>query len=68
MDIRRLIKLLKEYGSVDNIVRNVSDLKQNLKTNIENSLDKINLAKELIALKSDLKVDENITSYFVVGK
>ena len=62
------VKLLKEYGSVDNIVKNVSDLKQNLKTNIENSLDKINLAKELIALKSDLKVDENITSYSVGGK
>jgi|TARA_B100000131_G_scaffold25429_1_gene24274 DNA polymerase-1 len=62
------VKLLKEYGSVDNIVKNVSDLKQNLKTNIENSLDKINLAKELIALKSDLKVDENITSYSVSGK
>ena len=59
------VKLLKEYDSVDNIVKNVSDLKQNLKINIENSLDKINLAKKLIALKSDLTVDEDILSYSV---
>ena len=49
--------LLGRYESLDNIIANSGELKGKLRENIESSSATINLAKKLVALKEDLKLD-----------
>ena len=51
------VTLLNKYGSLDNIITHSNELKGKLRENIESSLDTINLAKKLVALKDDLKLN-----------
>ncbi len=50
------VTLLEKYGDLDNIVSKSSELKGKLRENIESSLETIQLAKKLVALKDDLKL------------
>ena len=50
------VTLLEKYGDLDNIVSKSSELKGKLRENIESSLESIQLAKKLVALKDDLKL------------
>ena len=59
------VKLLIEYGSVDNIIKNLSNIKENIRVNIENSMDKIKLSRQLIKLKDDIKLAGDISSYSI---
>ncbi len=48
--------LLGKYKNLDNVISHSHELKGKLKENIESSTDTIELAKKLVALKSDLKL------------
>ena len=50
------VTLLEQYNNLDNIIENSSQLKGKLKENIESSLETIELAKKLVALKDNLKL------------
>ena len=50
------VTLLEQYNALDNIIKNSSQLKGKLKENIESSLETIELAKKLVALKDNLKL------------
>ena len=50
------VTLLDQYNDLDNIIENSSQLKGKLKENIESSLETIELAKKLVALKDNLKL------------
>lgn len=47
---------LKEYGSLDAIVKKVNSLPEKIKKKVEPNLDQIALSRKLIALKEDLKI------------
>lgn len=55
------IKLIEEFGSVENVLNNIVNLKGKLKENIETSKDNILLSKELVTLSLDVpvEIDEN---------
>ena len=50
------VTLLEKYGDLDSIMSKSSELKGKLRENIESSLESIQLAKKLVALKDDLKL------------
>ena len=55
------VSLLTKYKNLDGIFKNVHELKGKLKENITASIETVELAKKLVALKDDLpiNVDEN---------
>ena len=50
------VTLLEKYQCLDNIVSHSDELKGKLKENIESSLETLELAKKLVALKDDLEL------------
>ena len=55
------VSLLTKYKNLDGIFKNTHELKGKLKENLEASLEAVELAKKLVALKYDLpmNIDEN---------
>ena len=53
------VTLLEKYDSLDNIISHCSELKGKLRENMESSSDTISLAKKLVALRDDLKLNIN---------
>ena len=49
-------KLIKEYGSVENLIEHTGELKGKLKESIENNLDKLRMSKELATIKIDCPI------------
>ncbi len=50
-------KLIKEWGSVENLLANVDKLKGALKTKVENNAEQIRFSKFLVTIKTDVPVD-----------
>ena len=59
------VSLLDKYHSLESIIKNKDDLKENLRKNIENSLPTIELAQQLITLKSDINLKTTIDDYMI---
>ena len=57
------VKLLKQYGCIDNILQNLDKLDKSTKEKIENSRDWLMLAQQLITLKYDALRIDNIEDY-----
>lgn len=57
------VKLLKQYGCIDNILQNLDKLDKSTKEKIENSRDWLLLAQQLITLKYDAIKIDNIEDY-----
>ena len=57
------VKLLKQYGCIDNILQNLDKLDKSTKEKIENSRDWLLLAQQLITLKYDAIKIDNIDEY-----
>ena len=53
------IKLIDDYGSVENLLDHVEELKGKLKENIENSKDNIILSKKLVTLEKNVPLEVN---------
>ncbi|MFT7204355.1 MAG: DNA polymerase-1, partial [Algoriphagus sp.] len=51
------VKLLKEYGSVEELIKNSADLKGKQKENVENFAQQGILSKELATIKLDVPID-----------
>ncbi len=51
------VKLLKEYGTVENLLKNTDKLKGKQKENVENFAEQGLLSKELATIKIDVPVD-----------
>ncbi|MDE6397280.1 MAG: DNA polymerase I [Muribaculaceae bacterium] len=50
-------KLISEWGSVENLIDHVSDLKGALKTKIESNAEQILFSKHLVTIKTDVPLD-----------
>ena len=59
------VSLLDKYHSLESIIKNKGDLKENLRKNIENSLSIMELAQQLITLKSDIDLKTTIDDYVI---
>lgn len=55
-------KLIKEFGSVENLIGNVGQLKGALKKKIEENSEKIMFSKYLVTIKTDVPVEVTISS------
>lgn len=51
------VKLIKEWGSVDNLLANVDKLKGALKTKIEANAEQIRFSRFLVTIKTDVPLD-----------
>ncbi len=56
----RAKKLLKEYGSIDNIIAHREDLKGALRKNVEENIDQIKLSHFLATIKTDVPIELNL--------
>lgn len=54
--------LIKEYGSVENLIANAESLKPGLKKKVTENADSILLAKELVTIKTDVPVEVDFNS------
>ncbi|MDR2760687.1 MAG: DNA polymerase I [Rickettsiales bacterium] len=55
------VQLIDEFGDLDNLVKNVDNIKQRAKREaIKNNLDKLFLSKELITLRDDVELDATL--------
>ncbi len=52
-------KLLKEYGSIDNLLKHTDELKGALKTKIEENIEKIKFSRFLATIKTDVPIEFN---------
>ncbi|MBL7110918.1 MAG: DNA polymerase I [Bacteroidales bacterium] len=52
-------KLISEYGNLDNLLKNLDDLKGKQQENIKNNIEQIYLSKELVTIKLDVPVEFN---------
>src|SRR6266550_97020 len=48
------LKLIKQYGSADNVLAHVGELKGKMKENFEKYADRIPVARQLVTLKTDV--------------
>ncbi|AEM78390.1 LOW QUALITY PROTEIN: 5'-3' exonuclease, resolvase-like domain-containing protein [Thermoanaerobacter wiegelii Rt8.B1] len=59
------IKLLKEFGSVENLLQNLSQLKGKIKENIENNKELAVMSKRLATIKRDIPIEIDFEEYRV---
>jgi len=50
-------KLIAEFGTVDNLLANIDQVKGKRRENIENSQSQFELARKLVTLKKDVEID-----------
>ncbi len=56
------VKLISEYGSVENLIDNVSQLKGALRKKVEENIEQIRFSKFLATIKTDVPVDITVDS------
>ena len=54
-------KLLKQYGSLENILENIQTLKGSIKDKFEKDLETVKLSKKLVTIITDCNVDFKYT-------
>ena len=59
------VSLLTKYKNLDGIFKNTHELKGKLKENLEASLETVELAKKLVALKDDLPINVNENEFLI---
>ncbi len=52
-------KLISEYGNLENLLKNLNDLKGKQQENIKTNIEQIKLSKELVTIKLDVPVEFN---------
>ena len=64
--IKTAAELINKYGNLDNLLKNVNEIKQNKRreTLLENK-DKAIISKKLVTLKKDVPVKENIDDFLL---
>ena len=56
-------ELIKEFGSIDELLRNLDRVKPRIRKAIEENMENLKLSRELVLIDSDLPVDINIENY-----
>lgn len=59
------VTLLKEYKSLDNILKEKENLKDTIRKNIESVSKIIEVSQKLISLKSDLDIEKDISKFTI---
>ena len=59
------VTLLKEYKSLDNILKEKENLKDTIRKNIESVSKMIEVSQKLISLKSDLDIEKDISKFSI---
>ena len=59
------VTLLKEYKSLDNILKEKENLKDTIRKNIESVSEMIEVSQKLISLKSDLDIEKDISKFSI---
>ena len=59
------VSLLTKYKNLDGIFKNTHELKGKLKENLEASIETVELAKKLVALKDDLPINVNVNEFLI---
>lgn len=54
------VKLINEWGSIENLIENVDSLKGAVQKKISENIDKIKFSKFLVTIKTDVPVDVNL--------
>ena len=54
------VKLINEFGSVENLISRTQELKGALKTKVEEHIDDINMSKFLATIKTDVPIELNL--------
>ena len=56
-------KLISEYGSIENVYKNLDKFKGKQKENLENFIDQAKLSKELVTIVTDVQCEFNAESF-----
>ena len=56
-------KLLAEFGSIENLLQNTSQIKGKVKDIIEQNIDKVKISRELAVIRLDVPVEINESEY-----
>jgi len=59
------IKLIKEFGSIENLLMNTDKLKGKVKENIENNAELVVLSKRLATIERNVPIDIDLNEYVV---
>ncbi|WP_028991509.1 DNA polymerase I [Thermoanaerobacter thermocopriae] len=59
------IKLLKDFGTIENLIQNLSQLKGKIKENIENNKELAIMSKRLATIKRDIPIEIDFEEYKV---
>lgn len=59
------VKLLKEFGSIENLLTRTEELKGALKTKVEENIEQINFSKFLATIKTDVPVEFDEKAYLI---
>jgi DNA polymerase-1 len=51
------VKLIKQYGTADNVLKHIAELKGKIRENFEKYGDRIPVARQLVTLKTDVEFD-----------
>ncbi len=54
------VKFIKEYGSIEELIRNTADLKGKMKEKVENFSEQAVLSKQLVTIKADVPLEYDI--------
>ena len=63
--IKTAAKLIKQYGSIENIKSNINSLKPVIKAKIKENLENLSSFKELVTIKTDCDIDFDITKCII---
>jgi len=56
------LKLMTEFGSVENIYDNIGSIKGKVREKLESSRDMVSLSKQLVTIKCDVTLEEDLES------
>ncbi len=59
------VKLLKEFGNIENLLTRTDELKGALKTKVEENIEQINFSKFLATIKTDVPVEFDEKAYLI---
>ncbi len=57
------IKLINQFGSIDNLLENTSELKGAIKTKVEENAEKIRFSKFLATIKTDVPIELDLEKF-----
>ena len=59
------VKLLQEFGSIDNLLKNTNQLKGALKNKVETQVEQIRFSRFLATIRQDVPIEFNEQSYLI---